>query len=267
MLIKSEHNGHLLEHDEEEHIYKLDGKFLTGVTTILGGGYPKSQFLIDWQIKQGARWSLAEWDQLGCDGGKFEEIVKESPKAYKIELNKAADIGTVVHDYMYHTEAKKPFNLKEHLEQFDTGARKATFTALRQGKKWLKENADEILGLELLVCSPKYLFAGRFDRLSNRKGVITLTDYKTSSGFYITQFIQLAAYCIALEEWLGIIVEDIEIVRFDKKTGKLTTRNLAQLANTVGLKSETTLKRLKDQFKIILDTVKFKEKFDKYIRK
>ena len=272
MLIKSEHNGHVLEHDEKDHRYTYDSKPLKGVTTILSNGYPKSRHLIDWQIKEGAEWAIEQALQLRDpqDGILLEhdDIIKASPDAYKIKLNEAADIGTVVHDYMYHREAKKPFRLKEHVEQFDSVARKATFRAIRQGKQWLKDNEkDEILGLELLVCSPKHNFAGRFDRLAKRAGVITLSDYKTSSGFYITQFIQLAAYCIALEEWLGIVVEDIEIVRFDKKTGRLSTRNLAQLANTTGIKSETCMKRLKHQFRDILATAQFKEKFDRYIRK
>jgi len=267
MLIKSEHNDHLLEHDEEKHLYSLDGKPLTGVTTILSIGYPKSKHLIDWQVKEGAKYVIDCLSGAVLDSALVKQLIDASPDAYKIALEAAGDIGTIVHDYAYHYEAKKPFRLKEHLEQLTSEQRKAVFTALRQFKEWQSKLDDEVLLLEELVCSPKYIFAGRFDRLAKRNGVITLSDYKTSSGFFITQFIQLAAYCIAIEEWLGIVVEDIEIVRFDKKTGKLSTRNLTQLSNTLGIKNKTCMKLLKEQFVRCLETANFKQKYDKYIRK
>ena len=97
--------------------------------------------------------------------------------------------------------------------------------------------------------------------------MVTLTDYKTSSGFFIDQFIQLAAYGLAIKEWLGIVVENFEIVRFDKKTGNLSTRDLYQLAATVKLSPTTTLKNLVHEFLRIIQTVKFKDRFEKYIRK
>lgn len=253
MLIKSEKNGHILEHDEEGHLYLLDGKPLDGVTSILSVGYPKSQGLVSWQIKEGVKWALENKDKL-----PLEEILKQAPTAHKEALDTAADIGTTVHDYAYHTEKGLPFTIpddeivKKCCEQFD---------------EWRLTNQDEIIALEELVCSVSLKYAGRFDRLSNRQGIVTLSDYKTSSNFFITQFVQMAAYAIAIEEWMGIEVQDIEIIRFDKKTGKLSTRNLQQLADTVDLKPATCMKRLKSAFASILEVYKFKNKFDKYIRK
>jgi len=267
MLIKSERNGHILEHDEEEHLYLLDSKPLTGVTTILHKGYPTSRTLIDWQIKEGAKWVLSQFLEKEIyqelEEIDRDKIVKESPKAYKIALDEAADIGTYVHDYCYRVEAQKPIVA---LDPTIPGA-DIIQKCCKQFDEWREANKDEIVALEELVCSPKMMYAGRFDRLANRNGVITLSDYKTSSGFYITQFVQMAAYAMAIEEWMGIVVEDIEIVRFDKKTGKLSTRNLEQVAGTVGLKPKTVLHRLKQQFKNILETANFKDKFDRYIRK
>lgn len=80
MLIRSEKKGHILEHDEEQHIYLLDNKILDGVTTILGGGYPKSQKIIEWQMKEAMKWF---WDQTaGADphiiDSKLEELLKEA---------------------------------------------------------------------------------------------------------------------------------------------------------------------------------------------
>lgn len=267
MIIKSEKNGHIIEHDEESHKYTIDGKPLCGVTTILSGGYPKNQRIYDWQIKEGAKWVLNEIGKIPEHNQTLEHelaLIKESPNAYKKGLEEACDIGHLVHEYAYQVEAKKPITKpqdlsEEHLEIY--------VKCCEQFDEWKEANGDEIVALEELVCSTKYKYAGRFDRLANRKGVITLSDYKTSSGFYITQFVQMAAYAMAIEEWMGIVVDDIEIVRFDKKTGKLSTRNLTQLANTIGIKPETCFKQLKKQFITCLDTFKFKDKFDRYIRK
>ena len=255
MLIKSEHNGHILEHDEEKHIYKLDGKTLDGVTTILKHGYPTSQRIIDWQIREGVKWALNVRDlELGDD----DWIVKESPNAYRKALDEAGDIGSIVHDYAYKVEKGLSVELsKDEIIQ----------RCCKQFDEWRESNKDEIIALEELVCSTSLKYAGRFDRLCMRNGRVVLSDYKTSSNFYITQFLQMAAYAIAIEEWIGMEVEDIEIVRFDKKTGKLSTRNLTQLANTIGIKNDTCMKRLKKQFLNCFDTYHFKQKMDKYIRK
>jgi len=265
-LIRSFKGKHVIEHDEESHKYVFNGKPLSGVTTIISGGYPKNQRIYDWQIKQGANWILdAVGDMNANDLTESHrlDLIKESPNAYKKGLEEACDIGHLVHEYAYQVEAKKeiikPQALsEEHLRIYDK--------CCEQFDEWKAENDDEITALEELVCSIKHKYAGRFDRLANRKGVITLSDYKTSSGFYITQFVQMAAYAMAIEEWMGIVVEDIEIVRFDKKTGSLSTRNLTQLANTVGMSTKGTLTKLKKQFITCLETVKFKDKFDRYIR-
>lgn len=265
MLIKSEHNGHMLEHDEEQHLYLLDGKQLDGVTSLLSLGYPKSRGIYDWQTREGAKWAIeAIGDMSPKDLTKeqLDAIIKETPVAYKKALEEAADIGTTVHDYCYKIEKGLPVVLDGLNPHYDIINR-----CCEQFDDWKSKLHDDIIFLEELVCSPEYQYAGRFDRLANRDGVVTLTDYKTSSSFYITQFIQMAAYAIAIEEWLGIEVQDIEIVRFDKKTGKLSTRNLLQLANTVSLKPTTVLKKLKEQFKCVYATCKFIDKFDRYIRK
>lgn len=265
MLIKSEHNGHILLHDEEQHLYTIDGKPLTGTTSLLSKGYPKSKHLIDWQVREGAKWVIEEVCTTDEDTLDKDKLIKLSPNAYKVTLDEAADIGTIVHDYCYHKEAGKLYELEQHSQHKDwlTIVKCADqFDVWREGLV-----NDKTLHLEELVCSPEHMFAGRFDRLSNRDGVITLTDYKTSSGFFITQFIQLAAYTIAIKEWLGIVVENLEIVRFDKKTGNISTRDLHQLAATVKLSPATTLKRLVHEFLCIIQTVEFKDRFDKYIRK
>lgn len=265
MLIKSEKNGHVLEHDEESHIYLLDNKILAGVTSIISNGYPKSQRIVDWQIKEGVKWF---WNEVnGMDptivDDKLPELLKKAPIAYKVGLEEAGDIGTAVHDlaYMYTKDGKADVSVYKDDPNYVTIVK-----CFEQFVEWTCTNSDTIIALEELVCSPEHMFAGRFDRLANRGGVVVLSDYKTSSSFYISQFVQMAAYAIAIKEWMDIEVQDIEIVRFDKKTGSLSTRNLTQLAETVKLKPKTVMKRLQGAFASILEVYRFKDQFDKYIR-
>lgn len=257
MRIVSKHNNHVLEHDEESHTYLLDGSPLVGVTSAISQGYPKAQNLVDWQARKAAQF-VYDYDEFL----PYPDVVKEAVTSYKDELEEAGDIGTAVHNYCYLFEKGIKFSLNPNFGNYDVIKK-----CCEQFDQWRAGLPDEIITLEELVCSPSLKYAGRFDRLANRDGVIVLSDYKTSSSFYITQFVQLAGYCMAIEEWIGIHVDDIEIIRFDKKTGKLSTRNLEQVANTFKVKPETMMKKLKSQFETCLETYKFKQKYDKYIRR
>ena len=150
MLIKSEHNGHILEHDDEQHIYMLDGTLLDGVTTIISNGYPKSQRIYDWQTKEGAKWAIATWDNLDSsvkNDKSLEEIIKASPKAHKVALDEACDIGTLVHRYAYEVEAGEAVTHPEDLSKDDLVIYNK---CCEQFDEWKAANDDEIMSLEEL---------------------------------------------------------------------------------------------------------------------
>ena len=56
----------------------------------------------------------------------------------------------------------------------------------------------------------------------HHNGKPTVIDFKTGSGFYEDQPLQLAAYAVAIEEELGIEIKDGWIIHLDKETGKCT---------------------------------------------
>jgi len=222
----SEKNGHVLTFDEKSHRYKLDEKGISGVTTINKSGYPQSFFLTNWMIGQGAEFvakkliTYYKW-QFRKKHSKFvkpmvkqvEWIVKKAKQAFRRKSKEAADIGTIVHDYANAIECGKPFDMKVIKEHKD---RKKIEKCLKKFTSWKKKNTDEMVASEEVVASPTYWFAGKFDRLVKRNGLVILSDFKTSSGIYVDMFVQLAGYAIAIKEWMGIDVNGIEIVRFGK---------------------------------------------------
>lgn len=232
--MESRKGEHLLEFDEVKHRYKLDGIAVPGTTTFAKGGYPTSEQLTSWMISQGSAYAINEIRRLQSEGGevpneKIKEIVKASKTAYRAEAEKAAGIGTVVHDYAYLTESGRAREAVYMLSEYED---KPTWEQINNGVKkyedWRAQNKGETVLLEAIVASVVHQFGGKFDHLSLRDGRLILSDYKTSNGIYVDQFIQLAAYSVAIEEWLdewlkqyGLPLEvgGLEILRFGKESG------------------------------------------------
>lgn len=62
-------------------------------------------------------------------------------------------------------------------------------------------------------------FGGTLDALAKYRGKLTLIDYKTSSDFYLTMFLQIAGYDILLRELENIKVDQYMVILLDKKNG------------------------------------------------
>ncbi len=240
-VITSERNGHVLTFNEKSHRYTLDEKPITGVTTKNKQGYPESFFLTNWKIGQGAifvasklltfyKWGFRKQPKefFKPTVKQIEWVVKKAKRAFMRKSQEAANIGSIVHDYANAFERQVQFDMKVIETHVD---RKKIEKCLKKFVAWKAKNKDEMVALETIVASPTYWFAGKFDRLTRRNGLVILSDFKTSSFIYIDQFVQLAGYAIAIKEWLGIDVNGIEIVRFGKDgsfENKLVT-NVAEI--------------------------------------
>jgi len=192
-LITDVRNGHTLTFRENPyHVYTLDGEKIPGGTDVKKA-YPPSRQLIRYYIKQG----LEEFDS----GRK---------------LKKQADVGTWMHDYCHAKRTNTAIDLNPILGHPDElKIRKR----LKEVDKWVAtlEN-EEVIAAEKIVASVKHKFGGKFDVLVKRDNKIILQDYKSAKGFFEDQFIQEGGYAIAIEEWLGIHVDGLEIVRFNDNT-------------------------------------------------
>lgn len=252
---RSESNGHVLTFNDGNHRYSLNGKPVTSVTTVNKQGYPESPRLTSWKIGQGAAFAIREIRAFIKKKTKLTvkllaDLIKRSKTAYVKPAEAAANIGSIVHDYAHAYEHKLSFDMERVNQHPD---KEKIQKCISQFLNWVVSNQDEIIKSEEIVASTKYWYAGKFDRLAIRKGVVVLTDYKTSSGIFIDQFIQLAGYTLAIEEWMGIKVDVIEIVRFGKDGSFETKPEL----------EEVKIQELKDQFIRNLQTAKFRKENDK----
>jgi len=211
---------HTIEFNEGSHRYKLDGKACVGTTTFIKEGYPTSQALISWTAGQAATYV---WDVLQAGGEPDrDETIKAAKQAHRPVAAAAAAIGTLVHDYAYWTELKRPDEVVKIKETVGVHPDKEKIqNGIDKFVAWRETNEDEIVLSEALIASPLYKYCGKFDRLARRDGRLILSDFKTSGGIYPEMFLQLAAYRIAIKEWLGLDVSGLEILRFGKEDGEL----------------------------------------------
>lgn len=190
MESKSFDGKHTLVFDEEKHTYHLNGKRIPGATTV-GAAYPKGDGLIRWMIKQG----IEEYDT-------------------KKKLKAAADIGTILHDYAFAVETSTPFDYSRVTGHKDSAIIESCIVKFQE---WLSANADEVLHNEIIVASPTLEVGGKIDTVRQRGELILVSDYKTSSGIYISAFHQTALYKRMMKEWYNMDTAGLEIVKFGKK--------------------------------------------------
>ncbi len=244
------------------HKYTFDGFNVPGCSTFPKGGYPASEGLTSWMIGRAADaavrlgWKEYEDTRDNVFGtppiseDRIEELVKEAKKKPDEEADAAGDVGTILHSYAYLTEVGKS---GEALSLLRTNKGHPDFERIKlcvdQFDAWYKQDgyADTVVAAEAIVAlpcshhwteadkadtkvrlnianSPYCLcFAGKFDRLVQRGSRLILSDFKTASGIYHDTPMQLVAYKMAVEYWLGGEIDGIEILNFSKKTGKFTT--------------------------------------------
>lgn len=206
---------HVLEFSETSHRYKLDGKACPGVTTVNKSSYPTSEGLINWKMDQAVMFAITAPDEL--DG---LDLIKEARQAWKAPSQEAADIGTVTHAYAELHSLGQHDQAEWLLQKVSTASKFAIIeSCVNKYLDWSIQNQGELIKAEGLIASPTHLYCGKFDRLDKVNGKIRIRDYKTSKDIYLDQFIQLGAYAIAIKEWLGLDVEELEVLRFGKDDG------------------------------------------------
>jgi hypothetical protein len=164
------------------HQYRLDGKHIPGVTTLIGKGLPKDA-LVYWSAKAVAEYVADNEDgvtQLRAMGrGPMVNALKGVPWESR---DKAAVKGTDVHalaeQVVHGAEVEVPPDLVDHVTGYAT---------------WLDE-FDVTPVLTERSCANRTLFyAGRFDLIADIAGTRWMLDVKTG-GVYADAALQLDAY-------------------------------------------------------------------------
>lgn len=205
--------------------YDIDGKKYYSVTTILG--ILDKPALIPWAVKSTAaafynllieNGKLQVHDEnsgtFSCDANMLAEWEQQAKKNYRKVSEVAMSYGTTVHELIesYCHTGIAP-DLKDDVGEVQT--------AWAAWMAWVEEHDYEPLLQEVEVFNHDYKYAGRFDAIAKVNGVVTLLDFKTSTGIYDEMLFQLAAY------WKGDTaaitqlpkIEQAGILRLDKVTG------------------------------------------------
>ncbi len=182
--------------DSETHTYVLDGKLLTGVTTILG--VIAKPALIQWSADMACKFI----EEKLVDGvASFPDEIKawliEARISHRKKKETAGSIGTEAHK---HIEA--------WIKTKNTGLMKSKQVAdmVDQFIAWVKENNVKFLESEKQIYSKTHWYAGTVDFVCEIDGKIWIGDIKTSSGIYPEYFFQTSGYQLAIQE-MGLYPE------------------------------------------------------------
>lgn len=175
------------------HRYYLDGKQMTGVTTILGV-IAKPQ-LISWASNQAVDYILDNTVDAGIQVPPDtvtikKETAEEARKAFAKKRDKAADLGTQVHAMV-----EEYINCKiAGLDYFTDNEQVQHFI------DWANKHNVEFIASEEQVYSEKLFVAGTYDFACIIDGRKYLGDLKTANALYPEYFYQCAAYRMMAEE-------------------------------------------------------------------
>jgi hypothetical protein len=211
-----------IEFDPDKHYYHVVGTNAKpdGVTTILGL-IPK--YLLPWVARTTAEYIQAGILQRlaaeGEVGGSFlASLCDEAKKEHTRKRDAAGDVGTIVHGFA--EEVIGGVDVDDEFWQATPGEAHPGCLAFLEW--WNSVKPLENVQSERIVFSRKLYYCGTCDLFATINGKPTVVDFKTGSGFYEDQPLQLAAYATAIEEELGIEIKDGWIIHLDKETGKCT---------------------------------------------
>lgn len=174
---------------ESSHRYRMDGRHVTGVTTILGGGIPKPA-LVRWAPKVVAEWVANPQNAVELNSllvGDPERAVRFLKALPTKERDAAAERGTEVHDLAENLiltgEVDAPDDLLGYIEGY------LAFLEEWQITPVLAEN---------IAGNRKHWYSGKFDLIATSPflagGKPVMIDLKTSKGVYGETALQCAAY-------------------------------------------------------------------------
>lgn len=214
-----QHGDDVYRFDEEKHAHSLNGKPLTGVTSLIDKTLSKPA-LIPWAVKM-----TTEYIQTNCPivdnlYRVSEEDLVNAKKAHSTFKERAGDWGTRVHNAC-ETWAKTG-ELPLSPDDADILPSVSNFVT------FIKDNRFKILDVERNVWSKEWWIGGIFDLVLEKDGKVYIADIKTSSGIYDSHFIQMGAYykCILENGWQrDYSVDEFEgaIVINLKKDGKMAS--------------------------------------------
>ena len=200
------------EDKPNRHMYYVDGKRKTGVTTALNIK-DKSNALMSWQREEVMKFLLPT-----IKAGK--KITKELLVTALYESNKtkdkAADLGSVIHEwceaYINHQIDPKKHPMPEMPEDANVQVGATSFL------EWVDNHKVKFISSEQVFYSKKHDYIGTGDIKAHVDGKLCLCDIKTGNGLYNSVRAQTAAYAKADEEESGVKYDGRWAIRLSKET-------------------------------------------------
>lgn len=171
------------------HGYKVDGRKMPGVTTILGKTMPK-EALINWAAETTANYAVDNWEDLGQLAPS--KRLKELMGARFADRDQAANRGTEVHTlaeaYIKGQEIEVPEAIDGHVRQYEA---------------FIADQRVNPVVVECVIANRTVGYCGTVDLVADVDGRRKLVDLKTSrSGIFAETALQTVAYANA-EVYLG----------------------------------------------------------------
>lgn len=200
------------------HMYYVDGKRVSGVTTIIGVK-DKSMALIPWALEEAAKHLLPFVDKK-LDAQELVTACFASEQS----KNRAADIGTETHAWCegYINAQLGKGEVPEMPEN------KAVQIGVNAFLDWEAAHQVVFHSSERLIFSKKHCYVGTMDIEATVDGKLCLIDLKTSNGLYNTVRMQTAAYVKADEEESGKVYQGRWAIRLAKETEAEYLERLAE---------------------------------------
>jgi hypothetical protein len=201
-LYKGKIKGKFLGPTEDapsRHMYYIEGKRKTGVTTYLNIK-DKSTALLSWSREQIAAALLDLFDKKGAQP-QMQTILNCVFEPERT-LAKAGDIGSKIHDwiegYIKHRLKEKGYEKMPEMPEDQN-----VLTGVTSFLEWESAHKVKFLWSEKILYSRKYDYIGRGDFAAKVDGEVCLCDIKTGNGMYNSVRAQTAAYAMADTEECG----------------------------------------------------------------
>lgn len=196
--------------------HQLKGQYTRGVTTYLGIK-DKSNALLIWATETGAQFLL---DEIAEGREVTEDLVIQAMTLYKQRKEKAADIGTQIHDwceyFIKHKLGREGYEKKPELP--DQEDEKAIYLGATAFLEWVTSHKVEFVASEKVVYDRNEKFIGTADIIARVDGKLALIDLKSSNGLYNEVRMQTAAYAVAyMAEFPDEVIEDRWAIRLAKE--------------------------------------------------
>ena len=216
----------ILTFNPKTHIYTVDDEknglkgFRPDSVTGITGIADKSGALMGWAVKMGAEF-LEEQLKPGValDEVQIKELISDMKRQHRIKKERAADVGTLVHDWIEQY-------IKASLGM--PGFRKPDFPINEMMKNavnaffdWRDQTHLVFHRSEEKIYSRKYRYAGTLDLEADVEEDLCIVDFKTSNGVWPEYKLQTAGYQQARQEETGKKYTHRWIIRFGKEDAAL----------------------------------------------